>query len=315
VAVLEEPEETPKATSSTSPGTPSRLSLTRLSNRSASGSEAFKSTLALALALAPLAPKASLCDRLLYIFCKWAIRLKMGIVAAGKRQQGGACRNNSLEIAEMLLLRNFFLQIPNIKKVCMKDVVMAIAGQSVSEQNADKDVALIMYNEARKYVHQGRFLIDFREEIVLRGQHFQPFFTFDVISINAVQPTLEATFHDNPTPQEVKWAKTCFDQVKTACWNLWNPEYDKTSKKQEAGGDSGTYDDQDLIMKFIKDAIESRVEDNFKKFISNGIVTFKKADPTAEDRAIRDEEKRLCDLKKDYYAATRTEEYCFSTQP
>jgi hypothetical protein len=35
-------------------------------------------------------------------------------------------------------------------EVCMKDVVMAIAGQSVTEKNADKDFALIMYNEARK---------------------------------------------------------------------------------------------------------------------------------------------------------------------
>jgi hypothetical protein len=116
---------------------------------------------------------------------------------------------------------------------------------------------------ARKYVNEGRFLIDFRDEIVLRGQHFQPFFTFDVSTIKAVQPALEVTFHGNPTPQEVKWAKTRFDQVKTACRNLWNPEYDKTSKKREAGGDSGTYDDADLIIKCIQDAIESRVEGNF----------------------------------------------------
>jgi hypothetical protein len=59
---------------------------------------------------------------------------------------------------------------------------------------------------------------------------------------------------NNPTPQEseVKWAKTRFDQVKTACrGNLWNPEYDNTSKKREAGGDSGTYDDQNLILSYI----------------------------------------------------------------
>jgi hypothetical protein len=121
-----------------------------------------------------------------------------------------------------------------------------------------------------------------------------------------VMKSLRAHFpYNRPSAALIKSVFLNFSKLKTDSRNVFGPSYNAVLKERKQGYQSGDYDDSEQLLDLLEKHICARVDSNFQKSVSDGVVDYKKKlqeqGQTATAKMISDEKKTLIQNKTAYY--------------
>jgi hypothetical protein len=180
----------------------------------------------------------------------------------------------------------------------LKSVIIACAGNDMTENsNPDRGYLMQINNKCIEYLTQGRFNIDFRNEIIKRKDLLQSHITILPID-QAVKEKLLLYFPPNPTESFLtKEILATFKSVKANCRNDWGATYHRANKIEH----SGEYDDTELLRSILKKSIEDIIDGNFKKACSGNHSMVKSKVPNPDKTILDAADNQFYQDKRPYY--------------
>jgi hypothetical protein len=202
--------------------------------------------------------------------------------------------------------------------VCLRDVVIGLAGDSLTtEQLATKEASTVLYGQIKDWLYgtdfeggrqppdRTRFHTELHEVFEKRKQLLTEWFLIEEPD-DEVMKSLRAHFpYNRPSAALIKSVFLNFSKLKTDSRNVFGPSYNAVLKERKQGYQSGDYDDSEQLLDLLEKHICARVDSNFQKSVSDGVVDYKKKlqeqGQTATAKMISDEKKTLIQNKTAYY--------------
>ena len=156
----------------------------------------------------------------------------------------------------------------------LKNLIVAVGGDNLTCQTApDRDHITIFYTQCFDFVGSNRLNVEFKEQIELRKEVFQPWFKLEPISAE-MKRVLQEMFTDPSDTafktKEALWNK--YKNLKSFCRGEAGASYKSKTKKLK----SGTYDDLDALKEIQKVSVIKSINENQKKYVSDFICKAKK---------------------------------------
>jgi hypothetical protein len=163
----------------------------------------------------------------------------------------------------------------------MTYVIIATQGQQITEGPPDKEKGKMLYSRCHQYVKEGRFAVDFKDELSSKQDFFKDHNYFDLSLAAGAAACIKAKLLQEEFPLsedatsiadedgEKLWK--VFSEIKTFSRNECLPKYKEYLRRAQ----SGNYTDEETLLEIIKESVWKNIAENkIKVELTDHLITY-----------------------------------------